>query len=62
MLNSHRLEFLYVVHLNMAFFILTFYHILNLFEILLINYKMLQHDHIIPNQLIMQYMAVTQIS
>ena len=33
----------------------------NLFKILLINYKML-HDHLISNQLIMQYMAVTQIS
>ena len=62
MLNSQGLEFLYGVHQNMTFvFILTFYHIPNLFKILLINYKML-HDHIIPNQLIMQYMAVTQIS
>ena len=63
MLNSHGLEFLYGVHLNMTFFffILIFYHIPNLLKILLINYKML-HDHLISNQLIMQHMAVTQIS
>ena len=69
-LNSHGLEFLclYSLHLNRAFLILAFYHILNTSEIPLMGYNKLEHDNIIPNKLqdstfngVQMYMVVTLI-